>query len=1406
MASTVDERVVNMDFNGSTFIDGIKKAIQAITQLKSGLGSLKGSADDINNLDAAGKKFSLSGIASGVSTISSKFSAMSIVGISALATIASKAVSVGLDLVKSLTITPIAAGLQNYETKINAIQTILANTSASGTTLAQVTSALANLNVYANKTVYNFSQMAQNIGTFTAAGVGLNTAVSSIKGIANLAALSGSSAEQATGAMYQLSQAIAAGRVKLQDWNSVVNAGIGGKAFQTALINTARAEGVSIDAMIKKQGGFRNSLQSGWLSAKILTDTLNQFTGDLSASQLKAMGFTEAQTVAILKQGKIAVQSATQVRTFTQLQQDLTEEVGTAYATIFGTLIGNITQATSLLSGAHTVLENAFTKPIYDLNNLLVKWVALGGRADVIKSISNVFTAFSLVLHTVGAAFAEVFPPATALTLLKLAFALEKFTSDLILSKNGVNDLKTIFVGLFSIIKIVVDIIGDVVDGLKQTGSAASKTGGNFIDLVAKIAQWITNIRKALESGSALKTFFVDLGKVLAIPIQAIGGIIGALGGFTGVINKLVDEVSPFVKKVGNEFSKLASAIGQGISSGNFSNVINILDELLYGGVLLSIRKFITGLGKGDAAEKTGLLDTIKESFEGLTSTLKTMQTTLKSKTLESIAIAVALLTASLVALSFLNIKQLTTSLTAITVMFTQLLGAMAIVSKISGTAGIVKMGAVAIALNILATAIVILSGAVVILAHLSWSQIERGLSAITGLLIVLVAATTLMGANAKGTVAAAYSMEIMAIAMNILASAVGKLGKLNTSTLVKGISAIAALILIMTSFSKFGGGEGLIATATSMLILGAALTVIAQVIQTLGKMSIDSLAKGLVAIAAALVIIGVAMRLMPANMLLTAASLFIVAKALVVLSQALVTLGAMSWSAVAKSLIELAGALAIIAIAMIAMTEALPGAAALIVVAAALALLTPVLVAFSQLSWEGIAKSLVVLAGVFVIIAAAGFLIGPVVPILLGLGAAIVLLGVGILAVGAGVALFAAGIAALAVATAGSGAAIAVFFTTVLGLIPLAFKQLGAGLVELAGVIGAGGPAITKALAALLSAILLAIIKIVPLAVKAFEVILNGILAIVPKYAPKLVLAIARLILAMLTILDVYAPRFVGAAITLIVNLVDGIAQGVGRIIAAAARVVVAFIDGIGNAALTITRAGAEMIIHLINGLASQIRAETPQLDAAAINLGGAIIDGMTFGLASKVGGFLGKVANVGSEAISALGSAIGWGSPAKEFYPVGASIPDGMGVGFSSTSDNFIGQVSEMGDKSVQVMKDSLSTVNDLVNNNMSLHPTITPVLDLTQAKAGFGQLSTLSKSQLINATASTTTATSISAGNAAAAEAAGVNSKGSTNLTFVQNNTSPKALDATTIYRQTKNQLSVTKGALAPNANVG
>ena len=231
MSKVVDERIVSMRFDNANFQKNVQTTIDTLEKFKDKL-KLSDAGKGLSNITKAAKDVDLSPLSSGIETVTAKFSALQVIGITALANITNSAINATKKMVNAVTFEPVQSGFQEYETQIGAIQTILANTKSKGSTLEDVNNALDELNKYADMTIYNFTEMTRNIGTFTAAGVDLEKSVTSIKGIANLAAVSGSTSAQASTAMYQLSQALAAGKVSLMDWNSVVNAGMGGEIFQ----------------------------------------------------------------------------------------------------------------------------------------------------------------------------------------------------------------------------------------------------------------------------------------------------------------------------------------------------------------------------------------------------------------------------------------------------------------------------------------------------------------------------------------------------------------------------------------------------------------------------------------------------------------------------------------------------------------------------------------------------------------------------------------------------------------------------------------------------------------------------------------------------------------------------------------------------------------------------------------------------------------------------------------------------------------------------------------------------------------------------------------------------------------------------------------------------------------------
>lgn len=392
MSTTIDQKVVEMRFDNAHFEKNVAQSLSTLEKLKQKL-NLTGASKGLEDVGKAAKKVDLTHIANSADTVSVKFSHMQATIQHQLDRIVTRAVDAGERMVKALTIDPVKTGFQEYETQINAVQTILANTSSKGTTIDDVNKSLRELNEYADKTIYNFTEMTRNIGTFTAAGIDLDTATNAIQGIANLAAVSGSTSQQASTAMYQLSQALASGTVKLMDWNSVVNAGMGGQVFQDALKETARVHGIAIDEMIESEGSFRETLSKGWLSSDILTETLQKFTlttENLSDSQIEAnremlrsKGYTEEQIEAIFKLGRTATDAATKVKTFTQLWDVLKEAAQSGWTQTWQLLVGDFEQAKSLL----TPLSEFFTSII----NRTSEWrnTILAGALTVATPFKN---------------------------------------------------------------------------------------------------------------------------------------------------------------------------------------------------------------------------------------------------------------------------------------------------------------------------------------------------------------------------------------------------------------------------------------------------------------------------------------------------------------------------------------------------------------------------------------------------------------------------------------------------------------------------------------------------------------------------------------------------------------------------------------------------------------------------------------------------------------------------------------------------------------------------------------------------------------------------------------------------------------------------------------------------------
>ena len=1122
MSTLIDSRVAEMRFDNRNFERNVATSMSTLDKLKEKL-KLKDVATGLENITSAANKVTFSHIGNETDTVGVKFSAMQVAATTALVNLTNTAIQAGTSIANSL-ISAAKSGFQEYETQINAVQTILANTSSKGTTLEQVNNALDELNHYADMTIYNFTEMTRNIGTFTAAGVDLNTSVAAIKGIANLAAVSGSTSQQASTAMYQLSQALAAGTVKLQDWNSVVNAGMGGQVFQDALKETARVHGIAIDQMIKDEGSFRETLQKGWLSSEILTETLSKFTGDLTEEQLTSMGYTAEQAQEIMKLGQTANDAATKVKTFTQLIDTLKEANQSGWTQTWEILIGDFEEAKSLWTSVSDQLGNMIQQSADARNNLLQGWKDSGGRTMIIDSVKNVFEGLVTILNSVKEAFTDVFPPITVEQLVRVTEKIKSLSEKFKISEEQANKLKSVFKGVFSILGIGVTIIKNVVSAIVQLFSHFTGLGDSVLNVSSSVGEWISKLHNSIKETNIF-------GNAINTVIGFVGGAIDRVKEFVSVLSDKIDihgfkDIVDVLKNIWNMTSGVRASLAntiQGIGNafkdafhnGDIKSFLDIVNGGLLATVIVKIKKFISGIADS-FDNSTSIIDHIKSIFGTVKDSLESLQKSVKADTLKKIAIAIGVLAASLLVLSMIDPKRLTSALVAITVLFGELMGAMAIFEKIAGKSkGALKSVGVMIAMS---TSVLILASALKKISDLEWNQLAIGLTGILGLMAIVVSAAIAMGKYGKKLKSGAAQMVIMATALKILASVCGELSQYSWLELGKGLSGISGMLLAFAGFQflmKQIKPTKLLRSATSLVIIGAALEIFADVCSKFGQMQWPDLGKAGAAIAGILAICAGFELLsgMSKKTLRSATSLVIIGAALEIFADVCSKFGQMQWPDLGKAGAAIAGILAICAgfeLLSGMSGNILASSAALAIMATALNLMVPVLQSLGSMSVDEIVKGIVSIAATMAIIGVAGYALEPVAPVILAISGAVALLGVACLAAGAGVMAFATAFSILSAAGAvGAAAFVEALSVTITGILELIPSMVGVIAEAIEGICNAiilSAPAIGQAFKALLLEAINICVECIPALADGIFKIIVGVLETVKTYSPKIV------------------------------------------------------------------------------------------------------------------------------------------------------------------------------------------------------------------------------------------------------------------------------------------------------------
>lgn len=889
------------------------------------------------------------------------------------------------------------------------------------------------------------------------------------------------------------------------------------------------------------------------------------------------------------------------------------------------------------------------------------------GRENLIQAVWNAAKGLVSVIIPIKDAFREIFPPATADQLYSLTETLRSFSERLTLSDETADKLGRTFKGLFSVLDLVRQGALAIFNALAPLGSGAGSLADGILTITAGIGDFLVGINEAAKQGEffgtvaqtvasalefvasgierltgfladafaapGLESFQALLGRIQTRIGQVIDAVSGLGGGvsdaadtmdsalenskFLQMLQTIFNGAKTLVSGIIGVFGGLAGALVESLSNANFSGVIDLLNGVSLGAIALGIKKFLDSF-----REVTDSVGSIKEGvigiLDGVKGCFQAWQNDVNAKALLKIAAAVAVLSASILTISLIDSEKLTASLGAITVLFTELMAAMAVFGKLDlNVRGTMKRSTAMIALS---SSVLILASALKSIATLEPEQMAAGLAGIAGLMAALVAAAKVLGSGSSSIIKGSAQMVVFAAAIKILASACADLAQLDLAglakgligvgvllaevslfmnaakfsgrsvvtasgvlvlagamkvlasackdfaqmgvgELVKGLSAIGAVLLEITAFTKLAGSaKGLITTGAAMIEIGAAMKIFASAMADFGRMSLAEIGKGLLAMGGALAEVAVAMRFMPRNMVTMGAGLIAVGAALNIIADAMRSMGGMSWEAVAKSLVTMGGALAELAVGLNFMNGTLGGSAAMLVAAAALAVLTPVLVTLGSMSWEAIAKGLVTVAGAFAVIGTAGALLTPLLPTILGLGGAFALIGVGVAGVGAGLLLVGTGLSAIAVGitalatSLGAGVAIIVagltsIITGIAALIPAIAEKLGEAVVAFAQVITNGAPAIGEAVKTLVLTMVDVLVECVPAIAEGALELVAGVLDALVAYTPQIVDSIMQFLIAVIDGLARNMPTLIQSVVDLLMSFFSGIVSALGSI-----------------------------------------------------------------------------------------------------------------------------------------------------------------------------------------------------------------------------------------------------------------
>lgn len=901
MARDIDEKIVQMRFENSDFDKKAKETIHTIDDLNKSTETLGGNTTAFDKLIQS------------IDQVNHRFSLMETIARGALERIGGQIADTAVNLAKSLSIDQVTAGWGKYEEKTRAVKTIM---NATGDSIDQVNSYLEKLMWYTDETSYNFVDMTSNIGKFTAQGIKLEDATTAMMGISNWAAQAGQGVQQASMAMYNLSQSIGAGSVMLRDWMSVENANMGTKEFKELAIETAKELGTLTEAAEDTKGeivtfqNFRDTLQADWFTSDVLIATLKKY-GDYTEEVYRITqeeGISAAEAIKKLGDaydgvGKSAFLAAQVSKTFSDAVDATADAVSSRWLAIFEAMFGDLVQQEIFWTEVTSHMYDAFADGLDAVLEGVLAWQEMGGSLEFLSVLDEVLTGLVGVIQLWGNAWNQAFGPITGEGIQSIARAFEYFLMAITPTEMTLRNLASILSGVMSVVGVGVKYVVAFAKGFEPLLLAINQVLGAVLgvlgiggDFVTTFAQWIASeqaLTAVTETTRSVVQGFVD---VLSDVGKLLGGValafydafknlsfswengISGVSEFSTALKRNLSELFKVALPEGFDFESIFGTMGEFFSNlatklpGPLQTVAQAItkffDSLKNIGQNGSVNweslsfgeKIVTALGV--AFQETGKfmegsLEGLK-SFSGWLSTvLGPLGTGVKEFLDYVISRAGELSTSDIFDILLVaNIGNIIKPMESIADAFAKMM------DKIGDTMETFQSKIKTDAFMNIAKAIAILAAALLLVSKVPIGQLAGSAAILAGLggaltgFMYAIDKITNSWSDDQVTRFKAVTVAMIPLTATIilLASAVKKIASVDLAGAAQGVVGVGALLAELAGFTKIVDDVKIDKKGISGLVsVAAAIRLLVKPVAQLGAMDLPTLAKGLGAVGIAI-------------------------------------------------------------------------------------------------------------------------------------------------------------------------------------------------------------------------------------------------------------------------------------------------------------------------------------------------------------------------------------------------------------------------------------------------------------------------------------------------------------------------------------------------------------------------